>query len=71
MRVRVIKAFATPHPEKPWNVVHDPGEELSLPDARGIEYIAAGLVERIATAPETATLPKRGEQAVRQARPVQ
>lgn len=49
---------------------HNAGEELDVPDSRGIELLKMGVAERIESQPETATLPKRGEQAVRQARPV-
>lgn len=64
MRVRVLEAFAIEH----W--VCNPGEEIELPDVEAVSFLKAGVVERIASVPEVAMLPERGEKAVRVARAV-
>lgn len=47
----------------------NPGQELDVEDARGVDLLQRGLAERLDPIPETATLPNRGEKAVRMGRP--
>jgi hypothetical protein len=63
MLVRITKAFV-----QDWGVFN-PGQEIEVTDARGVDLLQRGLAERLETVPETATV-NRGERAARTARPV-
>ena len=49
MRVRVLKTFASDR------AAFSDGDEVSLPDAQALDWIKAGLVQRVAEEPKTAT----------------
>lgn len=63
MRVRITRAFA-----EGWTV-YNPGQELDVDAERGVQLIQRGVAERLEGIPETATLPQRGEKAVRSVPP--
>jgi hypothetical protein len=67
MRVRITRSFVEGRPVGA--AVYNPGQELDVTDARGVELLRLGVAERVEPVPETAAL-NRGERAVRSARPV-
>jgi hypothetical protein len=63
MRVRITESFAEGFH------TYTPGQEMDVPDERGVALLRIGVAERVETVPETAA-PNRGERAARVARPV-
>lgn len=59
MRVRIVRPFV-----EGWSV-YNPGQELDVDAGRGVQLLQQGVAERLEGIPETATLPQRGEKAVR------
>lgn len=62
MRVRITRAFVAD-----W-AVFNPGQELDVPDARGVELLKQGVAERVASVPETAVKPEREKAVTSRAR---
>jgi hypothetical protein len=62
MRVRITQSFAEAYQ------TYAPGQELDVPDERGVAMLQLQVAERIESIPETAAMPNRGERAVRMAR---